>query len=175
MTSISIDIKDLNKLSNLLEKAGKRVEKDVDILVGAAALDTERYAEKLVPVNKGRLRSSISSEKVKEMEWKIGSNVDYAPFVEFGTGKKVYIPSEWSGFASQFKGSTGEKWTNALEEIEKWCISKGIPKEAAYPILITILEEGVNANPFLYPAFRLGRKNLIKDIKDYLKNFGIDG
>ena len=48
----------------------------------------EGYAVDLCPVDTSRLKTSIS-HKVKESEPAayIGTNVEYAPYVEFGTGK----------------------------------------------------------------------------------------
>jgi len=42
-------------------------------------------AKLLCPVDTGRLRSSIESKKEGKYKIKIGSNVEYAPFVELGT------------------------------------------------------------------------------------------
>ena len=51
-------------------------------------LQAEGYAKDLAPVDTGRLRNSIS-HKVDEGENAvyIGSNVEYAPYVELGTGR----------------------------------------------------------------------------------------
>lgn len=56
----------------------------------ARALETiglvaERYAKELAPVDTGRLRNSISHE-VDDSTVYIGTNVEYAPYLEFGTG-----------------------------------------------------------------------------------------
>lgn len=58
----------------------------------------EGYAKDLVPVDTGRLRNSIS-HKVDDAEKVvyIGTNVEYAPYVELGTGKYVQSgrPTPW--------------------------------------------------------------------------------
>lgn len=58
----------------------------------------EGYAKDLVPVDTGRLRNSIS-HKVDDAEKVvyIGTNVEYAPYVELGTGKYVQggRPTPW--------------------------------------------------------------------------------
>lgn len=48
----------------------------------------EGYAKDLAPVDTGRLRNSISHEvdEAEEAAY-IGTNVEYAPYVELGTGK----------------------------------------------------------------------------------------
>ncbi len=52
-------------------------------------IPAEGYAKKATPVDTGNLRNSIS-HKVTEDAVYIGTNTEYAPYVEFGTGK--YYP-----------------------------------------------------------------------------------
>lgn len=51
------------------------------LAVGAAA---EGHAKAITPVDTGRLRNSISHAAAKDAAY-IGTNVEYAPYVEFGT------------------------------------------------------------------------------------------
>ena len=55
----------------------------------SCGLVAEGYAKKATPVDTGNLRNSIS-HKVTEDSVYIGTNTEYAPYVEFGTGK--YYP-----------------------------------------------------------------------------------
>lgn len=51
-------------------------------------LQAEGYAKDLTPVNTGNLRNSISNKVVEgEQSVYIGTNAEYAPYVELGTGK----------------------------------------------------------------------------------------
>lgn len=50
------------------------------------ALQAESFAKANCPVDTGNLRNSIS-HTVKEHTAYIGTNVKYAPYIEFGTGK----------------------------------------------------------------------------------------
>jgi len=56
-----------------------------------ALLRIERDAKQIVPVDTGDLRASIESRVIRNAEGEvvgvIGSNVKYAPFIEFGTSK----------------------------------------------------------------------------------------
>ena len=52
-------------------------------------LTAEGYAKKLCPVDNGTLRNSITHQ-VDDNDVLIGSNLEYAPYVELGTGK--YYP-----------------------------------------------------------------------------------
>jgi HK97 gp10 family phage protein len=55
----------------------------------SCGLVAEGYAKKAAPVDTGNLRNSIS-HKVQKDTMFVGTNVEYAPYVEFGTGK--YYP-----------------------------------------------------------------------------------
>lgn len=54
--------------------------KALEIIGGKA----ESYAKKLCPVDTGRLRNSITHQQYDENTEAIGSNVEYAPYVELG-------------------------------------------------------------------------------------------
>ena len=172
--NVTIDIKQLKDLSKKLEKAGPKTVKMAQLELRASAFTVEGIAKSLSPVDRGGLEQSIASEAITKNDYKIGSNKDYAAYVEFGTGVLVDVPGEWSQFAAQFQGSTGEGWDNGLEEIRQWCIRKGIPEGAAYPIFMSILESGIMPQPFLYPAYKLGRKQLIYSIKQIIKDFNLE-
>lgn len=51
----------------------------------------ERYAKELCPVDTGRLRNSISHERDERGAY-IGTNVEYAPYVELGTSRQSPQP-----------------------------------------------------------------------------------
>ena len=54
--------------------------KALEIIGGKA----ESYAKKLCPVDTGRLRNSITHQQYDENTEVIGTNVEYAPYVELG-------------------------------------------------------------------------------------------
>ena len=67
---------------------------------------TEMDAKRDVPVYTGALQSSIHSTPEKEgLAQTVGTNVEYAPYVEFGTGTLVDVPQGLEDYAMQFKGS----------------------------------------------------------------------
>ncbi len=54
-------------------------------------LKAEDYAKNLCPVNEGNLRNSITHQvDISELLCRIGSNSEYAVYVELGTG--IYYP-----------------------------------------------------------------------------------
>ncbi len=50
----------------------------------ACGLQAERHAKLKCPVDTGRLRNSITHEQTNETTETVGSNVEYAPYVELG-------------------------------------------------------------------------------------------
>ena len=73
---------------NNIPKLQKAMKGDVTRLaLTEAALIVEAAAKPLSePVDSGQLRGSIT-HKVDGNEARIGTNVEYAPYIEFGTGK----------------------------------------------------------------------------------------
>ena len=58
----------------------------------AASLIVEADATLRAPVDTGNLRSSITHKVVSDEEARVGTNVDYAPWVEGGTSKMAAQP-----------------------------------------------------------------------------------
>ena len=64
----------------------KAMEKAKHNALEAIGLTAETYAKQETPVDTGRLRNSISHAVDGEAAY-IGSNVEYAPYVELGTSR----------------------------------------------------------------------------------------
>ena len=64
------------------------MEKGIKNGLEAIGLTAETYAKKETPVCTGRLRNSISHAVDGEAVY-IGSNVEYAPYVELGTSRAI--------------------------------------------------------------------------------------
>lgn len=82
----TIQIKDLDKL---MSKFDKLSEIDMEDFVTKATTHVHGQAKQLAPVDKGGLRNSIHMTIVKDTRKVVGcvfTNLEYAPFVEFGTG-----------------------------------------------------------------------------------------
>ena len=78
-------------LTELFESPSGEVAKDLQ----RRALQVERAAIRGCPVDTGRLRSSITNEVGQDGEGLvavIGTNVEYAPYVELGTSKMAAQP-----------------------------------------------------------------------------------
>lgn len=77
-----------NDFSALVEEATfSQIEKALE----KVGLTAERYAKLACPVDTGRLRNSISHTHDKNTAY-IGTNVEYAPYVEMGTKKMAAKP-----------------------------------------------------------------------------------
>lgn len=91
-------------LAAMLEAKMRALEK--------CGLVAEGYAKKAAPVDTGNLRNSIS-HKVTEDGAYIGTNVEYAPYIELGTGKYTTGGRQDSWVYQDVKG----KWhrTNGMK------------------------------------------------------------
>jgi len=64
------------------------LEKVVPKILESWGIVAEGYAKLNCPVDTGRLRNSITHERNdEEGQVQIGSNVEYAPYVEYGTSR----------------------------------------------------------------------------------------
>lgn len=80
MADIKVEVK--SNLKDIKEASDQSVKTALTI----CGLMAERYAKALCPVDTGRLRNSITHQ----MDGKtlmVGTNVEYAPYVELGTSK----------------------------------------------------------------------------------------
>lgn len=107
----------------------------------AAALVIQSQAKALVPVNTSNLKTSINHKvQVSSLEAYIGTNCDYAIYVEFGTGE----------FAENGNGRKGG-WYYVDPE------GKGH------------FTMGMKPKPYLRPAYRKNKKALKQLLNKYLK------
>lgn len=78
-------------LRELLESPAGEIAKDLQ----RRALQVDRAAKRLCPVDTGRLRSSIANELGADGQGlmaSVGTNVEYAPYVELGTSNMAAQP-----------------------------------------------------------------------------------
>ena len=97
------------------EQASRK--KSLELIGGKA----ESYAKKLCPVDTGRLRNSITHQQYDENTEVIGSNVEYAPYVELGHhtsgGKfiagKPFLKPAAEGHTAEYKAIIEAVMSNA--------------------------------------------------------------
>jgi HK97 gp10 family phage protein len=160
--------KDLAKILTELKKNYKEVDKEFRDAVSVNALEGRNEAVKKAPAVFGKLRQQIGIESANDYEKKVVSNADYSAYVEFGTGGKVDVPSEWEQIANEAKGKSGKSFDDGLEAIKEWCRLKGIDQAAAYPILVSIIREGQEPRPFMFPAWQKTKEQFKKDVNDII-------
>jgi len=103
----TVEFKGLKETIAKLGDAGDEIKAKVDFTIGVNTEAMASEAKQRAPVDTGRLRSSISSNKVKDYLYELVAQVDYAPYLEFGTGNfaATYVKSiepEWEQLAAQF-------------------------------------------------------------------------
>ena len=100
--SVKLDVSDLKKLQKDIESVVKTVTKEGEgSVIAKAALAIERQAKINATgrpgpmVRTGRLRASIIPRIISYTEAEVGTNVEYAPFVEFGHSQQVgrFVPA----------------------------------------------------------------------------------
>ena len=131
-------IKGLDKLFKDLSKLGGDVDKKVAIITRSNAQEIVVDARQRAPIDLGKLRQGINSEKDKNtFNYKIFAREKYSAYMEFGTGGMVKVPNELKEVAIQFKG-------------------KGVK------------EINLQPRPYLYPSFVKGRQQYLEDLKALL-------
>lgn len=139
---IKINQSDLAKLNKKLAQLQKFSKQELSNEIGRGAQEIVGRAKQSAPYDNGDLRGSISSEASGKGVAVI-ADIEYAPYVEFGTGSKVSLTDMKElgipdSYAAQFKG-------------------KGI-REVNLP-----------ARPFFFSSARVGFNNMLKRVDKKLK------
>ena len=139
----------INNLDKLSTKLNNLANIDVEKAVKKATSFVHGQAKALAPVDTGRLRGSIHQnveKKVNLVVGKVYTNLNYAPYVEFGTG---------------IRGNGSYPYESELKSInlaykEDW--------------------KGMKSQPFLFPAIKGSEeyvKSIINsDIKEKIRRLG---
>lgn len=134
----NIDLKGLDNVLNLIESVGQDV--NIEQALEKCCVLVEREAKQLAPKGSGELRRSITSE-VQGTKGIIFTPLEYAPYVEFGTGL----------FAEQ-GGRTDVPWVYKDDEGEWHSTS------------------GMKPHPFMRPALENNRNKIIQTLKGAITN-----
>lgn len=144
----------------------------LDAAVGRAlekcGLVAEGYAKKLCPVDTGNLRNSIThTVSDGEKAAYIGTNSEYATYVEMGTG--VYRPAPTSGYWVYVRGGESKK-SNSPGKRYTFEEAKRIVAILRRKELDAHMTDGRKATPFIKPAVANHAEQYQKIIKRELKN-----
>lgn len=169
MLSIKADIQSTKNVLKALDSLGDKVRRSAEREIERSARNIERDAKRKAPTGaNNRLKTSIDV-RGSQLSREVFTDVRYAPYVEFGTKSKVKIPPGLESYAMQFKGNKGGSFEDFEKNIKVWAKRKGIPEEAVYPIMMSILHNGIKAQPFLFPAFFAEQPQLLKRLKKVLR------
>lgn len=152
---VSVKISGNTAIIKRLQTLPKQAETLMADEVEATTSAIHQAADSRVPVDTGRLKGSLTSDVVKtgtKIVGEVGTNVGYAPYIEFGTRSNVSIPPGLESYAAQFRGR-GVSGKDFEKVIMEWMRRKGIPEEALYPIMMKLLHVGIHPKPFLFNSF----------------------
>ena len=138
--SIKVEIKGIDKVTKNLDAFYKELEKEADKVLEVGASDAEGFAKRNTPVDFGKLRQQIASEKVDKLKYRVVAGAPYSAYQEFGTRGLVDIPEGWEDIAIYWKADPLIKMTN------------------------------VPPHPFMFPAFQEISKILPKDMEKMIED-----
>ena len=84
---MGVDVKVIDNSDSVLSAKESAIARALEMI----GLKAERYAKEGCPVDTGRLRNSISHATDEDSVY-IGTNVEYAPYVELGTYGRAEHP-----------------------------------------------------------------------------------
>lgn len=170
MAKLAVKIKGLKEVEKLLGKQGQqRLLREISEEMEVKAQEVRTKAVQKAPVDTGLLRAGIEVEG-KDLRWVIYTVAEYAGYVEFGTKTKVNVPPEMQEEADKFRGGKGS-YEDFKAAIADWMRRKGIPEEALWPIMAKIMGQGIEPQPFMWPAFKEGTKDIEKDIDAVIQRY----
>lgn len=102
---LTFDIRGYDDLRKALDKKIESLTADIDAELSASAITMNEKQIAYTPVDTGRLRGANNVDISKPLEKTLSNNVEYAPYIEFGTGGLVTIPPGLEDIAGQFKGA----------------------------------------------------------------------
>jgi HK97 gp10 family phage protein len=193
---ITFSINGIDKLKERLKAMDQKVKDALAMELRESAMKIQKEAKRNAPVDMGTLRNSIYMDydyQKNKLTYTIGASASYAPYIEFGTGGSVKVPAKYSSYALTFKGKSanGGSLDEFMLAIMDWVKRKGITGtysvktqrrtgsrgsrmsedfDVAFAIMLKILKKGINPQPFLLPAYEAEKVNLVKKIKQAIKD-----
>ena len=148
---ITVDARKIRRIEKALGRFPEIVKEELKKAMQDVVLAIEGKAKELCPVMTGKLRASIKGEVESWFRGFIGTNTEYAPWVEYGTDPHPITPTSGKALAFdvvdsvQIFGKRGQRLKHA--------------KESSKTIIVKSVEHpGTPAQPFLEPAFEYGKK-----------------
>jgi len=153
---MTVDVKDLRRVQREIEQKIKDLHgSEMLMAIRTATLIVQRDAKINAPSNTGRLRASITPavySHAESIEGVVGSNVTYAPYVEFGTRphwpllapimRWVHLKRMAGTYSIRTKRRTGGA---ARQRSEDYIVAKWVQK--------AIAQRGTKPQKYLEKAF----------------------
>lgn len=143
----NVSIKGVNSLT---QRFNKIANMELRSAMNEATKLVHGQAKALAPADTGQLRGSIHmqvKDTGKSIEGRVYTNVEYASYVEFGTGIKGNgtYPYQVEGLNLEYKN---KGWAYYDEDKGEWIFTKG-----------------QKAQPYMYPALKQNEKTIKKILK----------
>ncbi len=133
---VDTDMREVDALIRRYGEAAPAVAREMTVAMTRATAQVQHDAQVLVPVDTGHLRRSITTD-VTPFVGRVGSNVPYAPVVEYGRRPGAPMPPSGA--------------------LDGWARRKGISASAIFAIRLRIARRGIKARPYLVPALERNR------------------
>jgi HK97 gp10 family phage protein len=183
---------------NRLAKVGGQVAEDVEDELGAGANDIRASAARNISSQiqntTRQMLGGLYVAQIGPLLFEVGNNVYYAPYVEFGTRRRVQVPEEMREIAEEIrKRPKRGNYEDMIDSLTQWLKKKGTAatqidvvrsgkrkgqfkkasklrqeimlREQAKSIAYWINLNGIHPQPFLYPAYVENRSKIIERIK----------
>lgn len=175
---MDVEIRGSAHFSDLLSHITETAQDQIDEEVSLSAIEVRNKAIRNITkqgiVDQGFLRASMNIVN-QGRDYYVMNTAYYSPFIEFGTGIQVHVPSEWTAYAKTFQNTSRGTFDQFVQALVEWAKRKGIQvddddyENFAFWVAIKILQNGQEAKPFFYPAYDEVRTALLKRIKLIVK------
>lgn len=182
----SITIKGLDELLKKINRLDEIFQMEIYEEVHATAIEIDQLANDNISNTKfihsiGELRAGMQApEELEPGTWRVANKTSYAGYIEFGTGAKVKIPAGFEDMAASWKGRQGGNFDDFLDRLEEWLRGQGISRaqsgngdsvrDIAWLMAIHILHNGLEARPFMIPAFLEASPKLLPRIEAIIED-----
>jgi len=181
MIGVAVRIEKADELRRWADDLPDQFQKRSSLLVGSYGLRIEREAKRRTPVATDILRSSIHtdiSRQGKQTRAKVGTDEDYGPYVEYGTGlygpqKRAYEikPKTKKALAFTARAGTQLATGRALfrSKTGRLVLSR---KRGAKTIVRKVIHPGIHPQPYLHPAFDKYVPFFMNDLRQLVTGLG---
>lgn len=109
MTKVKLQVKGAAEVARALTEIDKATNGLIDEITFVNAQELATNAKRYAPIKTGKLRQSIQVTRLGPRRYSVGTNVRYAAYQEFGTGRYAsqtvpQLPRSWQNLARKYKG-----------------------------------------------------------------------